>query len=706
MRVSMVLKIAAGLLVTLVVAALAVIYSLDFDAYKGYIAAAVKDATGRDLIIEGELRPSFGMTPAVSVERVRFANAPWGSRPYMAKMESLRVELELLPVLSGEIRIKRVVLIGADILLETGPDGGGNWVMGKPRTAPVEPSTGGPGTIPTVNLVSIEKSRLEYRDGGTGVSTVFKIDRLQARADTAAAPLEISFRGAYNDAPVTLDGTLGSLVRVMSGTEALPLDFTATAGGATVTLKGAIARPLDGSGVRIAVSIEGRDFAGFELLAGRRVPSIGPYSLAATVTDAGGGWALEDFSLRVGRSSVAGEVTVDTTVTPPMVTARLTSELLRLADFQDRKAPPDRRATATGGGDGRLFSAAPLPLAAFAAVDANVTFRAARIEAPQLVLSDVAVDLVLDGGRLDIRPARLKFAGGTVVAEVIVESVGQRPAVTVKLDALGLDIATLLKDAGRPGLVSGKVDFGVDVNGRGGSIRALMAGLNGKLQVTMKDGMLRDELLDLASSDLLKLLSPFGSREQGIGINCLVGRYVIRRGRLRSIVTLFDTTRASVQGAGGANLANETLDFGLVPHAKEASVMALLVPIKITGQFTAPSIYPDAGRIARGAVGVVTGIATGTAGLIGSVIGSVTGATSAKPASTAANNPCVAALSDKPPAVAPARKAAAQPAPQPAPAPAPETSTPGNPSLPGGVERALGGIGDSIGKGLKSLFGQ
>ena len=63
----------------------------------------------------------------------------------------------------------------------------------------------------------------------------------------------------------------------------------------------------------------------------------------------------------------------------------------------------------------------------------------------------------------------------------------------------------------------------------------------------------------------------------------------------------------------------------------------------------------------------------------------------------------MAALSGKPPALGPARKTAA---PQPAPASVPEPSTPGNPSLPEGVERVLEGIGDGLGKGLKSLFGQ
>jgi len=687
-RVATVLKISAVLLVALVVTAVAVIYNLDFGAYRTEIAAAVKNATGRELVIEGRLHPRLGLSPAVAVERVRFANAPWGSRPEMAKIESFRAEIELLPVLFGELRIKRVVLVGADILLETNPDGGSNWVMGPPDAAPAGPAARGPGAIPTVNLVSIENSRLEYRNGRTGRSTVFRVDRLRARGDDAGAPLRISFRGAYDGAPVTLTGTMGSLARVMSGTDALPLDFRATAGGATVVAKGMIARPLEAKGISITVSAEGEDLAGLTPLVGRKVPAIGPWRLAATVGDAERGWALKDINLSVGKSSLQGEATVDPTARPPAITAKLTAPLLRRYDFQDRdRKPPPVTAPK---GDGRVFPADPLPLAALGAVDARVSIRAARIEAPGAVLSDVAADLALAGGRLDIKPARLKFAGGTVGAEFRLETAGETPAVALKFDGLGLDLAALLTDAGRPGLVAGKVDLGGDVRGRGSSVRAIMAGLDGKLAVTMKDGRLKDEVLEFASADLLKLISPFGSREEGIGINCLVGRYDVKGGRLRSLVTLFDTTRASVRGSGGANLADETLDFTFVPHAKEASVMALLVPMRVGGRFAAPSVYPDPGGVAKSAVGVVAGVALGPIGMIGSVIGGVVADGTAQPASTAANNPCVAALSAKPPATGGA------------PPPAPSAT----PSPVDGVGRALEGIGEGIDKGLKSLFGK
>jgi len=116
--------------------------------------------------------------------------------------------------------------------------------------------------------------------------------------------------------------------------------------------------------------------------------------------------------------------------------------------------------------------------------------------------------------------------------------------------------------------------------------------------------------------------------------------------------------------------------------------------MKVTGKFAAPSVYPDPESIAKTAVvGAVT-IATGPIGLIGSVLGGAIGDDKAKPASTEANNACVAALTGKPPAVdaAPPAKSSSE--------------SQGGSSAPSGVERTLQGIGEGINKGLKGLFGQ
>src|SRR5690242_13876830 len=166
-----------GLVALIVLAGIAVFVLLettDFDQYRPLIAAEVKAVTGRDLEIAGKFHLAFSLTPTVSASDVRFANAPWGSRPDMARLDRLEAEIKLLPLLSGTLAIRQVRLIGADILLETDKAGLGNWLFQSAATAPSS-SGGAANAPPTIDGLSIKNSVLTFRDGQTGVSQQMKI---------------------------------------------------------------------------------------------------------------------------------------------------------------------------------------------------------------------------------------------------------------------------------------------------------------------------------------------------------------------------------------------------------------------------------------------------------------------------------------------------------------------------------------------------
>jgi AsmA family protein len=136
MRLKHVLIGLAGVVVVVVGGAVVAIYSIDFNEYRSTIADQVKQATGRDLKIAGDLKVGISLTPIVAVDDVSFANAAWGSRPEMVTVKRFEAEMELLPLLSGDIRVKRIVLNGADILLETDAKGAGNWAFGQVAARP------------------------------------------------------------------------------------------------------------------------------------------------------------------------------------------------------------------------------------------------------------------------------------------------------------------------------------------------------------------------------------------------------------------------------------------------------------------------------------------------------------------------------------------------------------------------------------------
>src|SRR6201984_106396 len=101
MRLRTILIAVAVLVVALVVTAVAVVMSIDFNQYKGLVASQVKAATGRDLVIGGNFKLALSLTPSVTVDNVTFANAPGGSRPTMASFKHLAVKMELMPLLTS-----------------------------------------------------------------------------------------------------------------------------------------------------------------------------------------------------------------------------------------------------------------------------------------------------------------------------------------------------------------------------------------------------------------------------------------------------------------------------------------------------------------------------------------------------------------------------------------------------------------------------
>ena len=307
-RLFKILSILSVLLVAIVVAAVAVLSSLDFNDYKGVIAEEVKKATGRDLKISGDLKLHISLTPSLYVDGVTFANAPWGSRPEMVSLKRLEAEVALMPLLSREVDVKRVILVGLDLLAETDKQGRGNWQFGTVSETPAATESSGGGVLPVIRQVHVEDLRLTYRDGQTGEETRLTLPALDLEADSADAPLRVSVNGDVNGEEFRVKGTIGSLRGLTSGKE-LPLDITVRALAAEVKAKGAIADPKAMTGLGIAISAKGESIAETVNAAGRMVPALaavklpdlGPYDLAATVGGSGAKPSISGIKASLGR---------------------------------------------------------------------------------------------------------------------------------------------------------------------------------------------------------------------------------------------------------------------------------------------------------------------------------------------------------------------------------------------------------------------
>ncbi|NQZ99096.1 MAG: AsmA family protein [Myxococcales bacterium] len=599
-----ILGILAALVLAVVVGLIVVLNSIDWSAYQEPIVAAVEDATGRKLGVDGAIGVSIGLSPRVSVDGVSFQNAPFGSRPEMAKLEHFSVRLKLLPLLTGSVEVATVELSGLDLILETDADGNGNWVLGEEaRTDAPEPEA--PGTLGVATLVRsvvIEDIRLVYRDGQTGDEQNVVLERLVASMPDDDGPLSISLRGGVNDETVELEGMIEGAARVLDGGP-LGLALALRAGGARVSVDGEVGDPLAGAGLALEVSIEGDSLADFSGLAGSPLPDLGPYRLAMLVSDAPDVYRLKNLSFRMGSSEIAGSVSVNLAGERPSLDVSLRSKRVDLADFQDADSPAEAGEDAPPPADGRLLPADALPFDGLHAADARV-----KVAIDELVANDVSIEAVevvakLAGGRLAIDPLVAKLAGGSIRASAVVTAARKLPAVAATLGIDGVEVGALLSTLDISDLLEGgAIDFDLDIAGSGASPRAIAASLNGDLAFTIGTGTVQNAWAELVLSDLGSILSGAGSGNR-TALNCAMVKFDVKRGVARARELAVDTKGLVLYGSGGVDLRDESLDLRFDPLPKSNNLTAAMPPALVGGSFLAPEFSIDAVALAAKGVG-------------------------------------------------------------------------------------------------------
>lgn len=624
-----------ALVALVVVGALAASILIDPNKFKDQIAAAAEDATGRKLTLAGKVGLKlFTLTPSITVADVALANADWGSRPEMVKFKSLVAEVQLLPLLSSQVKINRVQLEGADILLETNKDGIGNWVFApaKKEAVPAEqPKDAKAAKAPPaveVRHVAIKDLNFTYRDGKTGQTTNLELSRLTLKAESNAAPLLIVLDGTLNGKAMAITGKLATID----------------------ALKAAGEKPL-------------------------------PLAL----------------DIKFGNSHVIGDLTVSAKGAP-RIAGKLDIRVLDVKELQEASGQKGGDAKAGGqaqpaaaDGKQRMFSDAPLNLSALKAAEADLDLSGARIVLEGGDLQNLAAKIALKGGKLSVKPFTVELKGATLSGAVMVDGSGT-PALAIAVSGRKIDVGALMQQPGKEKLIEGMADLDIDLVGSGASMHAIAASLNGKTLVQMGESQLNNKYLRLVAGDLFKLIDPWAAKEDTGKIHCVLSKFDIKGGLATNQAMIVDGAAFSVLGDGKINLGPETLDLVVDAKPKNSSLLNLAVPIRIGGTLLNPSFTPDPAALAKGLIGAAGNVLAkgaggggGIGGLLGGVLG---GQQAAQPAqaqsASGGGNSCLGKAAP-----------AAQPAPQgqaPAASPSPAAQPAAKPSPAGAVDSLSKGV--------------
>jgi len=151
-----------GALVALVVlGVLVIVWLVDPNSFKSNIESRVRDATGRDFTLAGDIELCFFPWIALRTGEGSFGNAPgFGPEP-MVSWKSAQIGAKVFPLLRGELIADRVLLEGADLRLVRRADGSANW-QGFGGDQPADPNA--EPLKPHIDGVRIENSRVQFID--------------------------------------------------------------------------------------------------------------------------------------------------------------------------------------------------------------------------------------------------------------------------------------------------------------------------------------------------------------------------------------------------------------------------------------------------------------------------------------------------------------------------------------------------------------
>lgn len=597
-----------------IVAVLIAIFVLLFDWnwLRGPVERAVSAKTGREFHL-GHLDVDLGRITTVRGERLSLGNVPWSKRGAMAEMNAAEIDVEFWPLLRGSLRLPEIRLEHPTLLLEAGNDSHpGNWVFDQ---------SDGDGSMPRLGRLLVHNGRLQYIDDASRSDVDVAINSLAPpSSDQRAAPIGIDGKGRWKGYPFSLKGNTASPLELSQTEHPFRIDLRGSAGATRTHVRGTLTNPFQFRVFDLQMALSGQDMEDLYPLIGVAIPSTPPYKLDGRLRRDGDVWRYEKFTGTAGDSDLSGTAEIDLRNKRPFLRADLASKRL---DFDDLAgfvgAPPktgtnesanaeQKRQAAQLAASPRVLPATPYDLSKLRAMDAQVRWRAQRINAPSWPLDGMDAALTLKDGLLRLDPLNFGVAGGDIRSTIGMDARNAVITTQLKASIRGIRLDQLFPDAALAKQASGAIGGELDLRGRGNSIAAMLGSADGSIGVGMGRGHVGNLIMELAGLDIAESLKYLLTKDRQIPVRCIFGDFGVQDGLMQSRALAFDSTDTIIVGEGNISLKNETLDLLLRPRPKDRSILSLRSPLRIGGTFKDPSLRPDFKALGvRGAIAVALG---------------------------------------------------------------------------------------------------
>lgn len=617
-----ILAIIIGVFVALLVVA-AIIFALVFDPndYKDKISEGVKDATGRDLVIEGDLQLSLFPWLAIEIGRTELGNAPGFDDTPFAAFDSARLSVEVLPVLlRREIVVATAALDGMNINLQVRKDGVGNWEdFGEAGEVDAdEAETGEGGDTGTIDVagIAVTNAALTYADAAAGSQVELQDLNFTtgsiASVDEAVIGIDGIEIGAnvigVVDVPVSIQI---SLPAISVNTEAQSADI----GGIDVQVMS----------VNLEADIEPFSYAGDpQPTATLSIAAFSPRTLMTELGLEAPETADPDVldRLFVEANAVVGAdaislsglelVVDDTTFTGGLSVPRTPDGVYEVdlagdsIDIARYMAP----ASEEGTGEAGAAETVEIPVDMIRAFNVRGNFSIAKVNLGELLFENVTLGVNSKDGQLRMHPIAADFFDGGYRGDIRINAAGDVPSIAVDENIKDVNLEAMARAVLKVENITGMVNGTFKLGGRGADMNAIRRDLDGNMSLELLDGAW--EGVDVwheirKARALLKAEpAPEAPATPRTQFSSMKATGIVTNGVMQNDDFFAELPFMQVNGRGSVNFVEATVDYSVKGRVLEKpefmtevsqeeldDFTSAVIPFTITGPLADPSIRPD-----------------------------------------------------------------------------------------------------------------
>lgn len=603
-------KWVAILVLLLVVLLAAAPFFIPLDSVKKIATDKVKEATGRDLIIAGDIKASMWPNIGVTLQQVSLSNPEGYSTKNMAEIGDLTVEVALMPLLHGEVKINEFIIDKPVINLEVDKKGVANWEFAKKENkeaaaqenaAPAKPAAA---TIPGLGEIKITNGTFTYKDQRSGKTYNASQVDLDVKLPSAESPLDVTAKMDYNkekvnvvlhvDEPLKLSGDGESKVK------------------ADVKIGSLLALVFDGKASKKSangnIDLSSSSLVALTGLTGKKMEWKGDTPLAFSANGVAS-CSTEQCSMGKAKitlddSTLSGDVKVNFTGGVPSVEAKLATDKLDLNHYLPK---PEKQAFLSLVSDAQAaqgWDTKPIDFSGLKAANVKLSLEVANLIYQATTLSKLSLNLQLAGGALTLNIPHVELYSGTAKVVATANSGG---AISANLDMSNIQVQPMLKDFAGSDKLSGTANITTSITGQGTSQQAIVSSLAGKGDVKIKDGAIHDVKLADAIFRIKSAITKVKTEEDTTNFSELSGTYTISQGIVKNDDLAMKAPFMRLAGTGTVDLPSRYVNYRLIPTLVETSKgqggkdkEGIDVPILVKGPFENIDYKPDYAGIVTG----------------------------------------------------------------------------------------------------------